>query len=56
MLWSLIEAMMMKIKLFLGQNIGFSKKITSRKKCEVKTVVAAIDNSDHYTFNNYQTV
>ena len=62
MLWSLVQAMVMKMrfsillrrKLFLGQNIGFSKKMTST--CELNKVVAALDNRDHYTFSNYQTV
>ena len=30
--------------------------LNSREKCELKKVVAAIDNRDHYTFNDYQTV
>ena len=28
----------------------------SREKCELKKVVVALDNWDHYTFSHYQTV
>ena len=30
--------------------------LNSREKCELKKVVAALDNRDHYTFSDYQTV
>ena len=30
--------------------------LNSKEKYELKKVVAAIDNRDHYTFNDYQTV
>ena len=29
--------------------------LDSREKCELKKVVAALDNRDHYTFSDYQT-
>ena len=30
--------------------------LDSREKCELKKVVTALDNRDHYTFSDYQTV
>ena len=66
MLCSLVQAMvrnmrfssLLRRKLFLGQNIYWVLKenyLDSREKCELKKVVAALDNRDHYTFSDYQT-
>ena len=66
MLWSLVQAMvrnmrfssLLRRKLFLGQNIYWVLKendLDSREKCELKKVVAALDNRYHYTFSDYQT-
>ena len=45
-------------KTIFGAKYWFLKEndLDSREKCELKKVVAALDNRDHYTFSDYQTV
>ena len=45
-------------KTISGANYWVLKEnnLDSREKCERKKVVAALDDRDHYTFSDYQTV